>query len=757
MATSLLVRCRRGLVSALLLAALLAPRAGAETAERRRERFNAQTVMLTVTDRDQQVRRGAGVVLCQEEGEVYVVTAWRLLAGAAAGEGETGRSSLRRPARTEIRFHDGIRLDGRPPEPFVDERAAGPGGLTFHQAPEAGVVLVSFPYPELPWTAATRRGFFEIAGSTGIFRRRRPPVSAIGHPGSSGSGWARATGELLAGDGRWLHHSVPMPEGFLGAPLFNQRFLIGLHVGGESGEALSVHGILTAIGKWLPARCQESIGWRAESFPREAEGESDGETGGETARPAAPELAPGLAPLADPADGPRLARALQAAISERAWLEVLSAFPERFESRTVMITVTRGERVEQGAGAVLCEEDGEVALLTAHHVLAGKEGGEGGTDGRDPDRLEIQFFGQSVPGVVATPGKGGDAVTVHPLPALDLALLLVPARGEPVAMPSLVRSPAWARAQLPPAVLALGHRKAPLESWAREEGILLPGEGGHLRHSAALAEGFSGGPLFDASGVLLGINLERVVGGRGGEGGEEVVGEAVAIEEILPSIRPWLPEGCARTLESALATSPVGLEATAFLAAAEKLEVSAAGRELRFGPHRIRDVRGGTWRQIFSSTRATRTFRFSVELGDEAAAGTHWRGECRETVEVAAGGGDRISESPEGVAVDTSLRCSFEEPGGGEGLELLLDEHQGPEGSTGAGALGGMQIEAATGGAVSYLLHTGGRILGAIGEAEGVTVWLDRRAGAEARTASALAAAALLLRGAAPPQKLQAP
>ena len=157
----------------------------------------------------------------------------------------------------------------------VSCRAIDEKGLTFHQAPEAGLVLLSFPAPELKWTAASRRGIFESGSSS--FTRKQPIVSAVGYRDSSRESWAHRSGKLLPGGGRLLRHSVPIEQGFVGGPLFNKRSLIGVNLrmaAGEIGtatgetysEALSVKQILPAIGKWLPTRCQKWIRFRVDLF-----------------------------------------------------------------------------------------------------------------------------------------------------------------------------------------------------------------------------------------------------------------------------------------------------------------------------------------------------------------------------------------------------------------------------------------------------------------------------------------------------------
>lgn len=760
------------IISAALLAFLAAGEVSAGRAERFREQFNQQTVMIRVTHRDQSESRGAGVVLCQEDGRVYVATARGLLAGEAPGGGKL----LRHPARTEIRFFD----DALPS--FVDERAAAAGpdaagvrrGLTFHQAPEDDLVLLSFPFQPLAWTAATRRRF-EVGSSRGIFANKEPAVSAVGYLSSSREVWAHRLGKLLAEGGKLLYHSAPIDQGFVGGPLFNKRWLIGINlrlVSGEEigaedgtyGEALSVKQLLPAIGKWLPARCQQAIAWRVDAFlpPSEAEEGpkvtalpplalvppvAQAGTTGEGAQPEgrADPPPPEASVWEDPA---ALSQAFQTAIAEERRLAALSA---PFEERTVMITVTADDRVDYGAGVVLCEDDRQAYVLTAHHLLAGKRPAGEESAPRRSGRIEIQFFHQSVPAVVDDRAAGQAAVVVHPLPEVDLALLSIPALGEAVARPSLVRPSAWARADGRPGlpVLAVGYRKAPLEAWATERGALLAGDGGRLRHSAPLVEGFSGGPLFHRSGALLGINLERVAGEALGAEAGRFYGEALPIEQILPRIRPWLPPSCLETMEAALDRSLLAIPATRFLAEAGRMEQFGSDREPRFGPYRVTDFHGGALRQLFSRTRATRKYRFSFHEPNDVV----WQVRCSEKIEAEEEGPgllnfllDQELDTSLVVAVESSLDCTFEREGGEESMGLVLAERDSSEEIAGGGTLGSVRIApVGTGSAVHYLLHSDGHLLGALVAAEGYSVRLAPGLTEETRSACAAAAAALLL------------
>lgn len=217
------------------------------------------------------------------------------------------------------------------------------------------------------------------------------------------------------------------------------------------------------------------------------------------------------------------------------------------KAQTVMITVTRADQpAEHGSGVVLCQDDETVYVLTAHHVLAGKSKQP---SGKNPLRLkrieeaEISFFGNSPPPV------GKDALTVYQVAKEDLLLLSFPMEQKlaptPLAAPAVVDEEAAEDDR--PAVVAVGYWKDQAQTWVDRTGTLLPGGGRLLHHSADIAEGFSGGPLFNEAGALVGINIERVAGAAIGAEPGSWFGEALVVEQMLPAIDKWVPAKCLRS------------------------------------------------------------------------------------------------------------------------------------------------------------------------------------------------------------------
>lgn len=223
------------------------------------------------------------------------------------------------------------------------------------------------------------------------------------------------------------------------------------------------------------------------------------------------------------------------------------------KAQTVTIRVTReGGGGETGSGVVLCQSGGQVYIVTARHVLYGRSQGDEPAPGlADVTRIEIGFFKNVAPPIV----EAGDAAITKQAAGQNKDLLLLTASLEPVLPPgaSLGVAPASAelvatRGRQARPVYAIGYRTAAKsESWAFVEGSLLRRGDDLLYHSAAITPGFSGGPLYDGSGALIGINVEMAGGAAPGAGeapDEREVGRALPIETVVEAIDKWVPAAC---------------------------------------------------------------------------------------------------------------------------------------------------------------------------------------------------------------------
>ncbi|MCP3959600.1 MAG: SH3 domain-containing protein [bacterium] len=247
--------------------------------------------------------------------------------------------------------------------------------------------------------------------------------------------------------------------------------------------------------------------------------------------------------------------AAPAAAAEEDLLDTLKA-------QTVMITVDRADQAtEFGSGVVLCQDEQQVFVLTAHHVLAGKSP-EG--SGRKTLRLrkikakvmfyggdtEVGFDGRTKVMSYGDQEVGRDKFVVHQVPGDDLLLLefpIVPVLPTKTTLEAPARVADGTLQEDGPEVISVGYWKDQSEAWANRPGNLLAGGGKLVHHSGQIAEGFSGGPLFNRAGSLVGINIQRVRGEEIGARIGDFYGKALVVEEVLPAIDKWIPSDCLRS------------------------------------------------------------------------------------------------------------------------------------------------------------------------------------------------------------------
>lgn len=213
--------------------------------------------------------------------------------------------------------------------------------------------------------------------------------------------------------------------------------------------------------------------------------------------------------------------------------------------QTVWIQVLRESGEENGSGVVLCADaDRQVHVLTARHVLFGESPSGGLGSLLDVSKIRVSFFKDAAPAVEEIHGmedlERHDVITKIPVPGKDLLLLSFQVPVDLAATASPGRAPS--AADLPegrgPAVVAVGYSQERAESWSGRTGALLRRESDLLIHDARIGEGFSGGPLFDEAGALIGINVEVVET----EAGREA--RALPIEQALAALDKWVPASC---------------------------------------------------------------------------------------------------------------------------------------------------------------------------------------------------------------------
>jgi hypothetical protein len=230
------------------------------------------------------------------------------------------------------------------------------------------------------------------------------------------------------------------------------------------------------------------------------------------------------------------------------------SFSPLLKAHTVMITVSRGTGPETGSGVILCQEGEQAYILTARHVLYGQSlGYEAGLGLSDADiDIELRFYKDLAPPVHEL-HDGEETITkVQAGKSKDLLLLIAPLKRILPRAPSLAAAPSSAelgdrRERNPYPVYAIGARQGREETegegWAVEEGRLLQREGELLRHSTQITPGFSGGPLFNEAGAVVGINIETDLD-PSAVMAEDQFSRALPIEEVIETINKWIPGSC---------------------------------------------------------------------------------------------------------------------------------------------------------------------------------------------------------------------
>jgi hypothetical protein len=202
----------------------------------------------------------------------------------------------------------------------------------------------------------------------------------------------------------------------------------------------------------------------------------------------------------------------------------------------VKITVEHGVgEIETGSGIVLCQSGGRLDVLTAKHVVSG----DGGTDAygaptgqpfRDVRKVEVAFYRNLLRPMLVAPHD------ILKAEHDDLAILILRGVEERLQTAAIDASDAIAAAQ---EVQSVGHHSALRDGdWFWSDGKVRQ-TGRFLLHSAGfgsagVAGGFSGGPLYNRAGEVVGINVQRL----------DDVAWAIPVKEALQTVRQWVAPGC---------------------------------------------------------------------------------------------------------------------------------------------------------------------------------------------------------------------
>jgi hypothetical protein len=185
---------------------------------------------------------------------------------------------------------------------------------------------------------------------------------------------------------------------------------------------------------------------------------------------------------------------------------------EALKASTVRITVEHGVgEIETGAGIILCQSGGRVDVLTAKHVVSGvglvdAYGAPTGRPFGDVRKVEVAFYRNLLRPMLVAPHD------VLKAEHDDLAILILRGVEERLRTAAIGASDTIAATQ---EVQSVGHHSALRDGdWWWTDGKVRQ-TGRFLLHSAGfgsagVAGGFSGGPLYNRAGEVVGINVQRL-------------------------------------------------------------------------------------------------------------------------------------------------------------------------------------------------------------------------------------------------------
>jgi len=207
---------------------------------------------------------------------------------------------------------------------------------------------------------------------------------------------------------------------------------------------------------------------------------------------------------------------------------------DSLKAQTVKITVWHKAGLAIGSGVVVCSSDDQVHVLTAAHVLYG--GQQRADDTAEPrfksiTRIRVEFHQDRWPAIEG-PLK---EFRRRKASSKDLGLLSFPAGGRQVPAITVGQS---SELQVPEKVYTMGYSRSLDKSWLLKSGDLND-TGEFLIYSAPIESGYSGGPLVDTDGRLIGVN---VMANRAQEGG--VTAQAIPIDEAVATCKAWMDISC---------------------------------------------------------------------------------------------------------------------------------------------------------------------------------------------------------------------
>jgi S1-C subfamily serine protease len=203
---------------------------------------------------------------------------------------------------------------------------------------------------------------------------------------------------------------------------------------------------------------------------------------------------------------------------------------ERAYGAVPKIAVSYADGSASGSGIAFCQVGRRVYLLTARHVATGRRTNAEPRPYRGVS-YRLSFYRNEVPELAGSERE----LAVREIGELDLALLVADLPSAATRVPPLRIGRARALRPGDP-VTTLGYSMDELAEWVAVEGSVRA-VGTFLDYRPPLSQGFSGGPVFDAEGRVVGLNVE-VQGGA--------FARALPMEVVMPAVRALVDPACPR-------------------------------------------------------------------------------------------------------------------------------------------------------------------------------------------------------------------
>jgi len=210
---------------------------------------------------------------------------------------------------------------------------------------------------------------------------------------------------------------------------------------------------------------------------------------------------------------------------------------ELLNYQTVRIQIEHKEGKEVGSGIVLCQKGERIYILTAKHVLIG----EGSFDEnqkptgrfRNISTVTIKFYKKYQSDII----KEWSEITEKHASTEDIALLQVKMTDH-VSSLKLSTIGTSDNVKLFQEVYTTGHPVSITKDWYPCTGkVNRIGE--YIEYTAEIEKGYSGGPVVNQRGELIGMNAHISKSDEG-----RTIAGAIPVNEILDTLRPWMELSC---------------------------------------------------------------------------------------------------------------------------------------------------------------------------------------------------------------------